>query len=199
MTIVYEASDDSYFLAEIVDKYLVNLKKEKIKDIKVLDLGTGSGIQSKNCIKLGVKKQNILAIDINSSALDRVKELKVKTLKSDLFEAFKRKGSVRRNLVLPQKYNLIIFNPPYLPEDKYDKLKDTTGGKKGDETIVRFIGKLNKHLSEMGVCFLLTSSFTPEKAWKAEAKKQKLEVKRLARRKLFFEELYVWEIKLSNS
>lgn len=177
----YSPAEDSYFLCEVVEDYI---KKLKNKTIKVFDIGTGSGIQSKNLVKLKIPLKNITASDINSYALNRVKKLKIKTKKSDLFENIKG------------NYDLIIFNPPYLPEVEYDKKPDTTGGKKGDEIIRRFIKDLRKHLTKRGVCFLLTSSQTPEKRWMDEAKKQKLEVKKAAAKRLFFEELYVWEIGL---
>ena len=109
----------------------------------------------------------------------------INVVKSDLFEKLNKK----------EKFNLIIFNPPYLPENKYDKLPDTTGGKKGDETIIRFIKNLKTHLKEKGVCFLLTSSLTPN-SWKKEIKKQKLKIKKVSEKSLFMEKLYVWEIKL---
>jgi len=212
----YQPSEDSYFLAETIKNYILNLKNKKSQsqqavgyflslklgttnrsklwgikpslsnknaNISVLDMGTGSGIQSKNLIEIGIKKQNILAVDINEKALKQAKKLKIKTIKSDLFEKVNR------------KYNLIIFNPPYLPENKYDKLSDTTGGKKGDETIIRFIKKLKSHLAKDGICFLLTSSLTPEKTWKAEAEKHNLSVKKTAEKNLFFEKLYVWKIR----
>ena len=94
-----------------------------------------------------------------------------------------------------QKFDLIIFNPPYLPESKYDNGKDTTGGKKGDEIILRFVKDLKYYLTNDGICFLLTSSLTPEKRWKTEAEKH-FKVKKIAEKKLFFEKIYVWEISL---
>ena len=91
-------------------------------DIKLLDLGTGSGIQSKTALKAGVKKKNILASDINPEALKKLKP-KFRTIKSDLFDKIKTKD----------KFDLIVFNPPYLPESKYDKEKDTKSGEKKEK------------------------------------------------------------------
>lgn len=181
----YEPAEDSYFLTEVVKSHLAELNKKEISLIKALDVGTGSGIQSKALINLGIKKQNILAVDINLEAIKQTKKLGIKTIKSDLFKKIKK----------TPHYDLVIFNPPYLPEDKYDKQIDTTGGKKGDEIIVRFIKQLKPHLTKNGFCFLLTSSFTPEKAWKDEAKKQNLKIKKIAEKKLFFEKLYVWKVR----
>lgn len=178
----YEPAEDSFFLAEVISTHIKTINLSFLKNIKVLDMGTGSGIQSKNFLTLGIKKQNITAVDVNPDAIKEIKNIKIKKIKSDLFT--KVKG----------KFDIIAFNPPYLPEHKYDKQPDTTGGKEGDETIVRFIHQLKSHLAKKGVCFLLTSSLTPNARWKAEAKKQKLKIKKLAEKSLFYERLYVWKI-----
>jgi len=93
---IYKPAEDSSFLSEIL--------KEKIKDknIKCLDLGTGSGVQSRTLIEIGIKEENITASDVNEEALNEAKKLGVKTLKSDLFDNIK------------EKFDLIAFNPPLL-------------------------------------------------------------------------------------
>ncbi len=180
---IYQPAEDSFLLSDQVKKYIPKLKN---KNIKILDMGTGSGIQTKNLIDLGIKKENITAVDINPNALKEARKLKIKTIKSDLFNELKN-----------EKYDIIIFNPPYLPEDKYDKEKDTTGGKKGDEIIIKFIKELNQHLNKKGICFLLTSSLTSNN-WKKELIKQKLDIKKIGEKKLFMEKLFVWEIIKEN-
>ena len=83
---------------------------------------------------------------------------------------------------------MIIFNPPYLPETQYDKGKDTTGGKLGSEIANKFLIKAHKYLKKNGRILLLVSSLT--KNIKFENYHKKI----IAKRKLFFEELYVYEI-----
>lgn len=173
----YYPKEDSLFLCKIAKKYIDN-------NIKILDMGTGSGIQSKNLIELGIEKQNILAVDLNLAALTQAKKLGIKVKKSDLFENVK------------EKFGLILFNPPYLPESKYDQEIDTTGGVKGDEVIIRFIKGLKKHLTKNGICLLLTSSYTPNKKWKDIAKSKGFSVEKIATKGLFFEKLFIWEISL---
>jgi len=177
----YQPAEDSYLISDCVKKYVYKLKSKKIK---VLDMGTGSGFQSKNIINFGIKKENISAADINAYAIREAKKLKISVIKSDLFDKIKNK-----------KFNLIVFNPPYLPEDKYDKEIDTAGGKRGDEIITRFIQDLKSYLLPGGICFLLTSSLTPN-SWKKEVKKQKLNMKKIKTKNIFFEKLYVWEIRV---
>jgi release factor glutamine methyltransferase len=172
---IYQPAEDSYFLAEIVKKHL------KDKNIKICDMGTGSGFQSKNLISFGVPKQNILAVDLNPQAIKNAKSLGIPLKISDLFSNIK------------QKFDLILFNPPYLPQDKFDKKIDTTGGKKGDEIISKFISQLFSHLNPLGSAFLLTSSMTPD-SWKKVAKINNLSFKKIATKNIFFEKLYIWEI-----
>lgn len=171
---VYQPEEDSYFLSEQLAKYL---KKIKNREIRILDLGTGTAIQAQVSRRLGFK--NILCSDINPEAIKIAKRKGFKTVQSDLFE--KIKG----------KFDLIIFNPPYLPKNKYDKEKDTTGGEKGDEIIIKFLKKVKNHLNKNGKVFLLISSYTPRKRILKEIKNQKLKHQKLAEKKLFFEKLEV--------
>ncbi|MBI3623941.1 methyltransferase [Candidatus Pacearchaeota archaeon] len=173
---IYPPSKDSYLLVEVLKKYVKN------KKIKALDMGSGSGIQAESLINIGIKKENMTIVDINPKAIVHLKTQfpKSQVIKSNLFE--KVKG----------KFDLIVFNPPYLPENKHDKEKDTSGGKKGDETILKFLKQLKKHLNKNGRCFLLTSSLTPMERIKQEFKNYK--VKQVAKKKLFYEELTAWEI-----
>ena len=52
---------------------------------------------------------------------------------------------------LDEKFDTIIFNPPYLPSDP--KLKDLTldGGKKGYELIQKFLKQAKKYLEKNGI------------------------------------------------
>jgi methylase of polypeptide subunit release factors len=127
-----------------------------------------------------VKKEKIFSVDINQNAVDLMKRKGFHCKRSNLFD------KISSN----HKFDVIVFNPPYLPEDKNDKLKDTSGGKKGNETINLFLKQSKNHLNLKGNIFLLTSSYTPKVNF--EGYKKNL----LAKKKLFFEELYVWKLGL---
>jgi len=174
----YEPLEDSYLLAETLKKY----SKDKNRAIRILDMGAGSGIQAGTCRKLGFK--NILTSDIDKESIKLLKEKGFKAIKSNLFENIK------------DKYDLIIFNPPYLPENKYDKEKDTTGGKEGCETILKFLKQAKSNLNKNGKILLLFSSLSSLEIIKKEAEDLGYKIKKLSNKKLFFEELYVYELKL---
>jgi len=175
MSLIYEPSEDSYFLKEILEKYL---EKEN-KKIKIFEMGIGSGIQLETLKKLGF--ENLSGVDLNGKAVERCKKDGFDVSKSNLFS--KVKGN----------FDLIIFNPPYLPKDKLEDNESslaTTGGKKGSELINKFLFQAKKHLEKKGKIILLVSSLTKEINL-LNYKKKKLDEK-----KIFFEKLEVWELSL---
>ena len=86
---------------------------------KILDIGSGSGAIS---ITLGkeISKSMVLGVDISEKALEIAKENKelneannVKFMKSDILKDVKY-----------TKFNLIVSNPPYIPDYEYEVLED---------------------------------------------------------------------------
>ena len=94
--------------------------------------------------------------------------------------------------LVPIRFDLIIFNPPYLPEDKYDKEKDTTAGRKGYELILKFLEEAKEYLDKNGEILLLFSSFSKPKIILRYADKIGYNSKLLAKKRIFFEELFVY-------
>lgn len=171
---IYVPREDSYFLSEVLKEHL----KHRDKIIKILDMGSGSGIQAELCKKLGF--ENITAADIDEEAVSFLKRRGFNAVKSNLFSN------------IQSKFSLIVFNPPYLPEHKYDKEKDTTGGKRGYETIIEFLKQAKSHLEKQGKILLLFSSLSNPKVIKEEAEKLGYKISFLASKKLFLEELFVY-------
>jgi release factor glutamine methyltransferase len=186
---IYNPQEDSYLLSKALSKFLRNEKK----DAKILDMGSGSGIQAKTCKNLGFK--NILAADINPEAIKLLKTRGFDVIQSDLFSnLYKRKGDLLGKPLVPIRFDLIIFNPPYLPEDEYDKKPDTTGGKYGYELIIRFLEESKNHLKPQGKILLLFSSLSKPKIILKKAKELGYKIHPLSKKKLFFEELGVYLI-----
>ncbi len=175
---IYQPSEDSYFLSRILKKKIPKLLNKNKNLYKVLDIGAGTGIQAETLINYGIKPNNVTLTDVNINAINYLstKFPKSNVLKSNLFSK------------VSERFDLIIFNPPYLPKDKFDKEKDTTGGKKGSEIINRFLEQAKNHLNKNGRIILLTSSLTKGIKWGDYNKKL------LGKNKLFFEQLYVWEL-----
>lgn len=178
---IYKPREDSYFLSELVEDYLNNIPDKEKREMKVMDMGTGSGIQVETLIEKGVRRENILAIDIDKSAVEKVRK-KVRTIQSDLFKNVE--GS----------FDLIVFNPPYLPSSEYDNGIDTTGGEKGDEVLTRFIKNLGDYLKKNGEALILLSSLTPRYNINKTIERKGFKKKKVGEKILFFESLEVWKI-----
>jgi len=175
---MYQPAEDSELLAEAVRQVIKNQKPKNF-----LDMGCGTGIQSKTALNKGIGKEGILAVDIDDEAIKETKKLGIKVLKSDLFDNVKK------------KFDLIAFNPPYLPEDNHDKGKDTTGGKEGWEIIERFLQQVKNYLTEKGRVLLLFSSLTNRQKIEEIIKLNGLQAEEIAIKKLFMERLFVFLIK----
>ncbi len=178
MSKIYQPAEDSYLISEILKKEIPKLL-EKNSELKVLEIGAGSGIHLQTIFNLGIKKENIFSSDIDDKAVAHCNSLGFNCIHSDLFEN------------ISGKFHLIIFNPPYLPKDvrePCDSQTATTGGKNGCEIINRFLQQAKNHLTSKGKIFLITSSLTKGINWLDWNKKQ------IGCEKLFFEELCVWEI-----
>ncbi|MEM4271602.1 MAG: methyltransferase [Candidatus Pacearchaeota archaeon] len=172
---IYSPREDSYLLEREVKKYA--------KNKSFLDIGCGTGIQGKAAIKAGVK--SVLFSDINEEAVKELKSQGYNAIQSDLFSNIK------------EKFDLIAFNPPYLPEDKREDEESklaTTGGKKGDEIIIKFLRQAKSHLNENGIILLVVSSLTPKSRIAKLLQKQKMKKEILSEEKFFMEKLEVWKL-----
>lgn len=172
---IYQPSEDSFLLEKEVEK--------RARGKRVLDVGTGSGIQARAAWEAGAK--SVLAVDVDSEAIELLEGEKFEVRKSDLLDN------------VSGKFDLIVFNPPYLPEDDREDVGSawaTSGGKKGNETIVRFLESIGEHLAEGGVVLLVVSSLTPLEEIERTAEEKGFVKKVVARAKMFMEELRVLEI-----
>ena len=165
---VYEPAEDSFLLIDSILNELVQLKFDKNKKITSIELGCGSGLVS-CCFISKLKELNYLnlehyCVDINKDAANLTYNLlkhynldnNVNVIEGDLFNNFDNNN----------KFDIIIFNPPYVTTDteEYEralKEKDIyaawAGGKKGSETINKFVLQLKEHINENTILFLLLS------------------------------------------
>lgn len=168
---IYEPEKDSYLLEKYVKKYAKG---------RVLDVGTGSGIQALATLD---KAKEVIAIDIDEEAIEFVKKKGVMAFCSDLFEN------------VGGKFDLIVFNPPYLPRDSREDKESqriTTGGKEGHEVLERFLKDAKKYLAKNGKILIVFSSLTGDVV--SILKKYQYKFECLEIEKMFFEELYVYLI-----
>ena len=178
---IYVPAEDSYLMSNVLKKEIPKLIKQN-PDLKFLEIGCGSGIQLETAFSSGVKKENIFSVDINPQAVNHCKKLGFNVIKSGLFKEIKKE----------KKFDIIIFNPPYLPTNKKEPKNsriNTTAGKKGNEIIIRFLNQAKKHLNNKGKIFLITSSLSEDIDFKSLGYK----AKEISTKNLFFEKLICWE------
>lgn len=185
MSTIYQPAEDSYLMSTILKEQIPNLL-EKNPDLKFLEIGAGSGIHLETANSIGIKKENIFSSDINKDSVSHCNSLGYNCVYSDLFEN------------IDSKYNVIIFNPPYLPEDArepQDSRLATTGGNRGDEIILRFLTDAKNYLEEDGKIFLITSNLAEQ----IDFEELGYEAEELGCEKMFFERLCIWELTLLSS
>jgi len=180
---VYEPAEDSFLIAE----QLVQIVKE---DDAVLDIGTGCGILAVIAAK---KAKKVIATDINPKAIRCVKlnaennhvATKIEIRQSDLFQAIQK----------TEKFNLIIFNAPYLPTKNEEETwieRAWAGGPTGRQIIDRFIIEAPHHLKTKGKILLVQSSLADINKT-LEKFQTDLKVKVIAEKKVAFETIAVIE------
>ena len=170
---VYEPCDDTYLLVDAA------LNEVRPTD-SVLEVGTGCGIIAK---MVAERARCVIATDKNPRAVVNAKLNGVEAIVGDLFSD------------LDSRFDLIIFNPPYLPS-RSDISSDWQtrawdGGPSGREVIVRFLSQVGKYLTKKGRVLLMISSITGYKEVTELMHAQFGIVRVIAERKFFFETLYV--------
>jgi release factor glutamine methyltransferase len=166
----YQPREDSLLL----DSYL---EDRELDGKKVLDMGTGSGILAVTAAKKGAE---VTAVDIDPEALEdaemhaRDESVEgIEFVQSDLFEN------------LDSKFDLIVFNPPYLQGEDYLALE---GGEKGIELTVQFLEQAPDYLAENGEVVFVASSRAD-----IESLRERFDLEQVRERKLWFETLYLFK------
>jgi len=203
---VYAPSDDTYLIIDyfnerINETYFDGLDIKNIKNI--LDMGTGSGIIALFLREVKKKIVNfsprIFASDILENAIKCAKlnessnnlEKNITFIHSDLFIKFPAN--------LKSSFNVIIFNPPYLPSLKHNKNElvkkgidnSWNGGEKGFEILIEFISQVKSFLNKNQKFYIyyVSSSVVNIHDLIDQVEKYGFKNKVLKKKHLFFEDI----------
>lgn len=184
--LVYEPAEDSFLLADAA-------LDEAGPGMRVLEIGTGSGFVSA-VLLANLKDIYLVATEINPHAALCAKANGVEVIRTDLFRGV-RSGSPET------RFDLILFNPPYLPTSGEEKVQGWLnyafdGGTSGRETLNRFLDEVRDYLKPGGKILVLISSITGLDAVTEKMKSLEFKVDIAAREKVSFEELIVVRGKL---
>jgi release factor glutamine methyltransferase len=139
---VYQSEADTFLLLEAA-------KTEVKSGDRVLEIGTGSG----RIAAALVQDCDVVATDINPHAVFCAREKGLDVVRSDLCSG------------LRGTFDLIIFNPPYLPTQPEERIADwleyaLDGGATGRAVVGRFADAVCGVLAPEGRILLLISSLT---------------------------------------
>lgn len=174
---VYEPAEDTFLLTESAFNYL--------KDgMNILEIGTGTGFVSavlKNNFEV-----NIVTTEINPDAAQCARSNDVEVIRTNMFDGLKP----------IQYFDLILFNPPYLPTSDDEKVPGWMnyaydGGIDGCDAIRNFLDNVCNYLKPDGSIMLLVSSFSGIDYIKKVMESYGFEVYPISRERYFFEELAV--------
>ncbi len=180
-TSIYEPGEDSFLLEKHIFEYAKGI---------VFDVGTGSGILAEKAAK-SKKVVKVFGGDINHDAIKycirNQQSKKIVFIISDLFSLFKVVECYK-----DIKFDTILFNPPYLPEDKKTKDIALGGGKKGYELICRFLHESKKFLKPKGKILLIFSSLTGKEKLDKFLTENYWQFKLLDKQHIFFEDIFLY-------
>ena len=181
---VYNPSDDSFLLLKVVDG--VTSGKS------LIEMGPGTGLLSIHAAKLGAR---VTAADINPHAVECTirnadrNGVRIDVIGSDLFE------KVQGN------YDVIVFNPPYLPGSASSTSwieRAWSGGDEGSEVAIRFLSEAWKHLSPGGSIFMILSSVGGLMSVLKSAR-ERYDSEMLEEQHMFFESIYAYKFRLKTN
>ena len=152
---VYEPAEDTFQLLEAIQ---VN------KEDAVLEIGTGCGLISLDCARSGAQ---VVCTDINPYAVKLARRNFVRNQSLLMGSMDVRLGDIFSAVKINEKFDTVIFNPPYLPTRPDEKIGGTgwfdvatDGGVDGFMVTKRFIDGIHNHLLKNGHAFFVFSSLS---------------------------------------
>jgi release factor glutamine methyltransferase len=170
---MYFPSDDSIFLSNVVNHYYGQL---------ALEIGTSSGIILK---ELSKNFRIVIGTDIDFDSLKRVKCV------LNIDRLICCDGATALHDV---KFDLIVTNPPYLPNITNHTDKTVDGGPTGIEVSISILTSALDKLSRTGRILILVSNLSNKKKLERFGSQKNLVMKKISQKNLFYESLEIIEI-----
>ncbi|MHA2358666.1 MAG: HemK2/MTQ2 family protein methyltransferase [Candidatus Thorarchaeota archaeon] len=176
---VYPPSGDTYLLLDSI---------QITSDDDFLEVGCGAGLIT---LKGAERARSAVSVDVSLDAVRNTKEnlrrngldWKCVVFQSDLLTSFDPSA----------KFSLIVFNPPYLPDDDMSTSMDHAliGGQTGAEVTQRFIPQAQNHLNEGGRVLIVVSTLADSEAIRKTMSEYGFRVEMVSEEPQFFEKIQV--------
>lgn len=179
-TEVYQPAEDSALLASAA------VEATETGD-RVLEVGTGSGWVAAQIADL--RDAHVVASDVNPHACRQARDRGLEVVRGDLVSPF-----------AADAFDLIAFNPPYLPTDpdnEWDDWMETalSGGETGRRLVEPFLERVGRVLTPTGRVLLLVSSLTDREAVETAAREAGFESEAVREESYPFETLWILRLK----
>ncbi len=184
---MYDPAEDSFLLLESLPI---------IPNESVLELGTGCGLIALVCASQG---SQVVCTDINPYAVQLTRR-NIERNRHHLKGAIEiRQGDLFSALKTNERFNVIVFNPPYLPTKNNEKIDAwfdiaTDGGQTGLKLTKRYLQGLRRHLQPKGVGYFIFSSLSNRSKLETYLKKERFSVRILASHRYEGEDLDVYQV-----
>ena len=169
----YLPSDDTIFLAKTVNRYSGTL---------ALEIGTSSGIV---LLELAKNFSTVIGTDIDFCSLKR------------LLEASRNQRVIcchAASALHGIKFDLIVTNPPYLPNSTGHIDKTIDGGPAGVEITIDLLNDAFGRLEIGGKILIIVSSISGTHKLYSILSKNNIMVNKIAQKDLFYETLQILEL-----
>jgi len=184
---VYDPAEDSFLLLESL-----TIQPHD----SVLELGTGCGLIALACALQGAQVTctdiNPYAVQLTRRNIERNHEIlngAIKVRQGDLFSVLKNN----------ERFNVILFNPPYLPTKHHETINTwfdiaTDGGPTGLKLTKRYLQGLRRYLQPKGHGYFVFSSLSNRSTLETYLKKERFSTRILASHRYEGEDLDVYQV-----
>ncbi len=170
---LYLPSDDTIFLANTINRYSGTL---------ALEIGTSNGIV---LMELAKQFKTVIGTDIDFCSLKHLLEMSRNQRVICCHAASALHGI---------KFDLIVTNPPYLPNATGHIDKTIDGGPAGVEITIGFLKDAIDRLEIGGKILIIVSSISDTRKLDSFLSKNNIMVKKIAQKELFYETLQILEL-----
>lgn len=190
---VYEPAEDTFLLIDSI---------KLSQGDSVYEIGSGSGLIALFCASFGA---NVVCCDINPFAVELIKKnyLINQSLLKGYFDV--RIGDLFSVLDSNDSFDIIIFNPPYLPTTKKELVggsgwfdKAVNGGLDGLDVIERFINQVSGFLKKNGRAYFIFSNLSNREKLENLIKKNNFNFEIVNSLRFNDEILYVYLLKIKK-
>ncbi|EFO62538.1 DNA methyltransferase [Giardia lamblia P15] len=190
---VYLPDEDTFLLIDT----LTELSKE-LHPRSFVEIGSGSGVVSVHILQVfpGILEGH--AVDISPYAVDMTRRTaSLNSVPLCVHEgSFFEPLNACTNSSKPARFDLVVFNPPYVPSSEADPALGPldlalAGGKNGSEVMLRFLELLPSYLAIDGHCVMVATEENDIAALEHSGKSKGLGMRVLAEKRLQSEHLYI--------